>query len=96
MRIKLKGIHAAHVTLADRTKKIYWYAWRGGPRLCGEPGTPDFTASYNEAVAKRAPTPEGKLQFLIEKFQASGAHLVGSKGSRSYHRQSVRTWRPAL
>ena len=72
MRIKLKGIHAAHVTLADRTKKIYWYAWRGGPRLCGEPGTPDFTASYNEAVAKRAPTPEGKLQFLIEKFQASG------------------------
>ena len=89
MRIKLKGIHAAHVTLADRTKN-------GEPRLCGEPGTPDFTASYNEAVAKRAPTPEGKLQFLIEKFQASGAHLVGSKGSRSYHRQSVRTWRPAL
>jgi hypothetical protein len=65
MRIKLKGIHAAHVTLADRTKN-------GEPRLCGEPGTPDFTASYNEAVAKRAPTPEGKLQFLIEKFQASG------------------------
>jgi len=72
MRIDLKGIHAAHVTLADGTKKIYRYAWRGGPRLRGEPGAPDFTASYNEAVAQRAPTPEGKLQFLIEKFQASG------------------------
>ena len=72
MRIDLKGIHAAHVTLADGTKKIYWYAWRCGPRLRGEPGTPDFTASYNEAVAQRAPTPEGKLQFLIDKFQASG------------------------
>jgi integrase len=72
MRIDLKGIHAAHVTLAGGTRKIYWYAWRGGPRLRGEPGTPDFTASYNEAVAQRAPTPEGKLQFLIDKFQASG------------------------
>ena len=72
MRIDLKGIHAAHVTLASGTKKIYWYAWRGGPRLRGEPGTPDFIASYNEAVAQRAPTPEGKLQFLIDKFQASG------------------------
>jgi integrase len=72
MRIELKGIHTAHARLADGTKKSYWYAWRGGPRLRGEPGTPDFTASYNEAVAQRAPTPEGKLQFLIDKFQTSG------------------------
>jgi integrase len=72
MRIDLKGIHAAHVTLASGTEKIYWYAWRGGPRLRGEPGTPDFIASYNEAVAQRATTPAGKLQFLIDKFQASG------------------------
>jgi integrase len=71
MRVDLKGIHAAHVRLADGTKKIYWYAWRGGPRLRGEPGTPDFIASYNEAVGQRTPTPEGKLQFLINKFQNS-------------------------
>jgi hypothetical protein len=76
MRIDLKGIHAAHVSLADGTKKIYRYAWRGGPRLRGEPGTPDFIASYNEAVAWRAPTPEGKLQFLIDKFQASGEFIT--------------------
>jgi integrase len=75
MRIDLKGIHAAQVTLAGGTKKIYWYAWRGGPRLRGEPGTPDFTASYNEAVARRAPTPEGKLQALIDGYQRSQKFL---------------------
>ena len=72
MRIDLKGIHTAYVMLADGKKKIYRYAWRGGPRLRGELGTPDFIASYNEAVAQRAPTPEGKLQSLIDKFQVSG------------------------
>ncbi len=72
MRVNLKGIHSAHVTLADGAEKIYWYAWRKGPRLRGEPGSPDFIASYNEAVARRAPTPEGKLQTLIDKFQTSG------------------------
>jgi len=71
MRVDLKGIHT-HVTLADGTKKIYWYAWRGGPRLRGEPGTPEFIASFQEAAIQLPPAPEGKLQFLIEKFQMSG------------------------
>jgi integrase len=72
MRVNLKGIHSAHAVLADGTKIIYWYAWRGGPRLRGEPGAPEFIASYNEAVAQRVPTPEGKLQVLIDRFQQSG------------------------
>ena len=71
MRIELKGIHWTLATLADGSKKIYWYAWKGGPRIRGEYGTPEFIASYNEAVAQRAPTPEGKLQSLIEAYQAS-------------------------
>jgi integrase len=72
MRVNLKGVHRTYAKLADGSTKIYWYAWRGGPRLCGEPGTPDFVASYNEAVAQRAPQPEGKLQFLLDAFQQSG------------------------
>jgi integrase len=40
--------------------------------LRGEPGTPDFIAGYNEAVAQRVPQPEGKLQFLLDAFQQSG------------------------
>ena len=72
MRIDLKGLHSTHAKLANGTKKIYWYAWRGGPKLRGEPGSSDFIASYNEAAAQRAPTPQGKLQFLISSYQQSG------------------------
>lgn len=46
-RYPLKG--AFKVTAKGRT---YWYAWRGpplGPRLSGEPGSPEFHASYVEA-----------------------------------------------
>jgi len=72
MRVSLKGIHSAHATLADGTKIVYWYAWRGGPRLYGKPGTAEFMASYNAAVAQRAPSPEGRLQSLIDWFQTTG------------------------
>jgi hypothetical protein len=72
MRVDLKGIHTTHATLADGTKKIYRYAWRGGPKLRGEPGSQDFIASYNEAVAPRTPTPQGRLQSLTDGYQQSG------------------------
>ena len=42
--VKLKGV--AKVTARGRK---YYYAWRGGPRLKGEPGSPEFLASLNEA-----------------------------------------------
>jgi integrase len=71
MRIHAKGLHWTPVTLADGTKKIYWYAWRGGPRLVGELGTPEFIASYNAAIATKTPAPEGRLLGLSQAYQRS-------------------------
>ena len=71
MRVKLKGIHWTLANLADGSTKIYWYAWRNGPRLHGKPGTPEFIASYNEAVGRRISQPEGRLHFLIDGYQQS-------------------------
>ena len=45
VRVDLKGI--AKVRAKGRT---YWHAWRGGPRLHGEPGSPQFVAAYNKAI----------------------------------------------
>jgi integrase len=72
VRVNLKGIHWTLAKLADGSTKMYWYAWRGGPRLRGEPGTPDFIASYNEAVGRRTLAPQGRLQILIDGYQQSG------------------------
>ena len=71
MRINAKGLHWTTVTLADGSRKIYWYAWRGGPRLSGEYGSPEFIAGYNAAVATKVPTPEGCLLALLQAYQLS-------------------------
>src|SRR6516165_2331522 len=71
MRIRLKGINSITKTLADGSKRTYWYAWKGGPPLRGEEGTPEFHASYNEAVARKVATPQGTLQSPLRAFQAS-------------------------
>src|SRR5215471_3033781 len=70
MRIRLKGINSYTAGLADGTTKTYWYAWKGGPRLMGEPGTPEFIASYNEAAAQKIKAPKGQLLSLLQSYQA--------------------------
>lgn len=71
MRVRLKGLHPAYAKLADGTRKKYWYAWKGkgAPRLRGEPGSPEFIASYNEAVATKIAAPEGRLLRLLQDYQ---------------------------
>jgi integrase len=71
MRIRLKGINSVHKKLADGTRRTYRYAWKGGPPLRGEPGTPEFIASYNEAVARKVVTPQGTLQSPLRAYQES-------------------------
>jgi integrase len=73
MRVRLKGINRATKRLADGSTVTYWYAWRGGPRLLGEPGTPEFIASYNAAVATKVEAPQGTLLSLLQAYQASSA-----------------------
>ena len=60
VRVTLKGINSITKKLADGTTRTYWYAWKGGPSLRGKPGTPEFIASYNEAVARKVAPPRGK------------------------------------
>ena len=60
VRIRLKGV--AKVTAKGR---VYWYAWRGGPRLRGEPGTPEFLQSYNEAIEDRRAPDASRFRSLV-------------------------------
>ena len=67
VRIDIKGIHK--VKARGRT---YRYAWRGGPRLRGEPGSLAFMADYNAAIeARRLPDP-GRFRALVTLYKSSG------------------------
>ena len=71
MRVRLKGINSYTAKLADGTTRTYWYAWKGGPRLRGTLGTPEFHASYNEAVAQKLKTASGWVLSLLQGYQAT-------------------------
>ena len=64
VQIELKGIHTVKVK-----GRVYYYAWRGGPSLRGEPGTHEFMASYNEAIADRQAPDEGKFRSIITHYK---------------------------
>ena len=64
--VDLKGIHT--VTSKGRT---YYYAWRGGPRLRGEPGSPEFHASYNEAIQERRTPDQSRFRMLVTLYRSS-------------------------
>ena len=91
MRIRLKGINPVPKRLADGTRKTYWYAWKGGPRLRGEPGTPEFIASYNEAAARKVVTPQGKLLSVFQAFQASAEFAGLAERTRLDYVKQIKT-----
>jgi integrase len=89
MRINAKGLHWTPVTLADGTKKTYWYAWRGGPRLVGEYGSAEFIASYNAAIATKVVAPEGRLLGLLQAYQQSQDFLGLRERTRADYIQQI-------
>jgi integrase len=66
VRVDLKGL--LKVQAKGRT---YYYAWRGGPRLRGEPGSPEFIASYNDAIADRKAPDAARFRGLITSYKSS-------------------------
>ncbi|MCW5692941.1 MAG: tyrosine-type recombinase/integrase [Pseudolabrys sp.] len=69
VKVDLKGI--AKVKAKGHT---YYYAWRGGPRLRGEPGTPEFMASYNEAIEDRRTPDKSRFRFVVADYKASAEY----------------------
>jgi integrase len=77
VRVELKGIHK--LTVKGR---MYCYAWRGGPSLRGEPGSPEFMASYNEAIENlRVPEP-GKFRALVTLYKESADYTKLAESTR--------------
>jgi integrase len=69
VRVRLKGINKVSKALADGSRVTYHYAWKGGPRLEGAPGSPEFVASYNAAHAAKVESSDtGVLRTVIDAY----------------------------
>ena len=71
MRIQLRGVNRVTKRLADGRTVTYWYAWKGGPRLDGMPGSPEFIAAYNKSVEQKIRPPQGVLLSILHGYQQS-------------------------
>jgi integrase len=91
MRVRLKGLNRITKKLANGTKVTYYYAWKSGPRLEGDPGSPEFIASYNRAVASRAPTTSGTLASLIDAYRKAPEFTGLAERTRAdYEKQIIK------
>ena len=77
VKVDLKGV--AKVQSKGRT---YYYAWRGGPRLEGKPGSPEFVASFSRATDGRKPSDDGLMRALVCLYRASRAFTELSPTTR--------------
>lgn len=82
--VELKGLHTVKAN-----GKAYYYAWRGGPAVKGEPGTPAFQASYNEAIASRSAPDSSKFSASVIRYRASPDYKKLADSTR-------RNWGPWL
>jgi hypothetical protein len=89
MRVHLKGIHLLKVKLASGAITEYHYAWRSGPRLVGEPGSPEYIASYVAAHQSRGEPDHASFHSVIAGYKASQDFLGLSKRSQSDYLQQL-------
>lgn len=90
MRVRLKGINKVRKKLADGSFVTYHYAWKGGPRLEGSPGSPEFHASYNAAVEAKRPTQAGALQSVLDAFEDSSDFKALAVRTRADYRKQLK------
>jgi integrase len=93
-RRKLPGVASATKRLADGTLRRYYYAWRGGPLIKGEdgtplrPGDPAFHVAFAAAHAARRKPAAGTLFSLIAAFRTSSEFtgIRSEKTKKDYRR----------
>ncbi len=67
--IDLKRLH-----IVRAKGREYVYAWRGGPRIEGVRGTPEFMAAYNEAIANHRIPDKKRFRSVVVRYKASPAY----------------------
>lgn len=71
MQVRLRGINTVRKRRPDGTVQVYYYAWKGGPRLPGRPGDPEFIAAYKDAHTRKASAPTDTLLSILNAYQNS-------------------------
>lgn len=76
--VELEGLHVV------RSKgKTYVYAWRGGPRVHADPGSPQFMQAYNTAIEGHQIPDASRFRAQVAAYRSSDAFKGLSPTTRS-------------
>jgi integrase len=75
----LVGLYRRPKRLADGSLTIYYYAWRGGPRIMSAHGTADFVAEFHQTVATKIIPPVGKVPKLLRDYEFKSTEFAKLK-----------------
>lgn len=78
--------------LASGEIATYYYAWRGGPRLVGKPGSPEFVQSYHDAHAEQKAKRKhvDSLMGLLDAYEDTGDFKALADATQRGYRQHPR------
>jgi integrase len=95
VHVKLKGLNRKKAVLADGSIVHYYYAWKGGPRIHGHPGDPEFLAAYHAAHVSRTKRFSGTWMSLLIAFQqsADGWEKLSERSKSDYKKHILTTER---
>lgn len=89
MKQPFKGLHRVRKRLASGTSKTYYYAWRGGPRLNAEFGTPAFHTEFVEAHKQQHPASKDTFDVAISEYLQSQNFLRLAPRTRTGYRALI-------
>lgn len=64
-------VELKHLHIVNAKGKQYVYAWRGGPRIEAELGTPQFMAAYNAAIEAHRIPDDSRFRAVIYHYRNS-------------------------
>lgn len=71
MNVEIKGLNQVTETLADGTRKTYIYLGKGGPRIEGDPNSPEFLDNLRALQRLRGLKPVKTLADILDQFERS-------------------------
>lgn len=85
-----KGVRSHKIKLADGNYKTYWYAWKNGPRLPDEYGSPVFIEAFLEATKTKKKSADAEtLQYLLDKYQDSSDFTLLAPRTRTDYKKII-------
>lgn len=89
VRVRLKGINTVRRYRKDGSFALYRYHRATGTLLQGEPGSPEFLASYAAAERRRQERADG-LSVLIRRFEESPEYAEMRESTRKEYRRKLK------